>query len=71
MQTLIVAKSVARTREAASRVYREIVGSAPRTSRETKDSWRFRRFPPEQCRLGTHGSAVIKPGVVAVYCERG
>lgn len=70
MQTLVVDKSVAPSRREAFAVFRSVTNRAPSTIRETEDSWRFRRFPPEKCKAKSYASKLLKKGVTAVFCER-
>lgn len=51
-QTVIVKKSMAKTRSAASKVAKKY-GDRIYTSRETKGVWRFRQRPPECFVQGT------------------
>lgn len=68
LQTVIVRKDRARTREQATAVARRF-GKAWETSRETPNTWRFHQFPPEQCAGGEYTIEVTE-GVLLFYCER-
>lgn len=67
MQTVIVDKSVAPTRDEATTVAREF-GKRIYTSRQTKTSWRFRQRPPGDFVKGTFRTRPIRGrGVSLVY----
>jgi hypothetical protein len=67
LQTVIVDKSVAPTREAATEIAREF-GKRIYTSRETKTSWRFRQRPPKDFVKETFRTRPIRGrGVSLVY----
>lgn len=66
LQTVIISKKIAKTREAAKRVAREYA-SRIYTSRETKTSWRFRQRPPDDFRKGSFRTKKIHDGVSLVY----
>lgn len=67
LQTVIVDKSVAPTREGAAKVAREF-GKRIYTSRQTKTSWRFRQRPPGDFVKGTFRTRPIRGrGVALTY----
>lgn len=66
LQTVIISKDIAKTREAAAKVAREFANRIY-TSRETKTSWRFRQRPPDDFRKGTFRTKKIQDGISLVY----
>lgn len=70
LQTVIVSKDVARKREEATEVAREFANRIY-TSRQTKDSWRFRQRPPSDFKKGTFRTFSVpgKKGISLVYGE--
>ena len=67
IQTIIVKKTRAKTREQATKIAAEY--GKTYTSRETPNTWRFRQFPPDQCG-GRFRAVKIGDGVLAVYCDK-
>lgn len=68
LQTVIVTKKVAKTRAAATKVARKYANRIY-TSRETKNTWRFRQRPPDEFKKGTFRTFKIPDveGVSLVY----
>jgi hypothetical protein len=64
VQTILVSKSVAKTRSGAAKV----AGKYGRvyTSRETDNYWRFRQRPPEDFKKGGYSTKKVAKGVYKV-----
>lgn len=66
-QTIIIHKSIAKTRMEAEKIARRYADRIY-TSRETKNTYRFRQIPPGLCR-GEYKTQIIEKGVAIVWCE--
>ena len=74
LQTVIVKKTVARTRAGAKRLVKEHFKKRTYTSRETPTTWRFRQRPPGCFKVKDYGQKCItirgvKNGVCLVYAK--
>ncbi len=63
VQTVIVSKSIAKTKEEATRVAKDWKTDSVR---ETSDSWRFRQRPTEDFVPGSFRTKEVKPGLSIV-----
>jgi len=70
IQSVVVSKSVAKSRSRAASIARRVTGKRPRTSRETGTSYRFRQFPPDECVKGSYATVSRGRGVRLVTCKR-
>ncbi len=68
LQTVIVSKTIAKTREKAKRLAQAHANSIY-TSRETGQSWRFRQRPPSDFKAGSFRTFAVPgaPGVALIY----
>jgi hypothetical protein len=72
LQTVIVKKEVARTREDAKGLVGRYLKKRTYTSRETANAWRFRQRPPDCFRERTYGTKCftvrgVSKGVCLVF----